>query len=99
MFAHLIKKEVRNHNRPRIYSIIEALNMLEGAFAFLVMTANRIYACRDKHGLRPLSIGKLGDGYVVSSETCAFEVVSPARSLRSIGTASAAATIRCSSAI
>ncbi len=33
MFAHLIKKEVRNHNRPRIYSIIEALNMLEGAFA------------------------------------------------------------------
>lgn len=49
--------------------------MLEGAFAFLVMTANRIYACRDKHGLRPLSIGKLGDGYVVSSETCAFEVV------------------------
>lgn len=75
VFAHLIKKEVRNHNRPRIYSIIEALNMLEGAFAFLVMTANRIYACRDKHGLRPLSIGKLGDGYVVSSETCAFEVV------------------------
>ncbi|EKC68400.1 amidophosphoribosyltransferase [human gut metagenome] len=54
VFAHLIKKEVRNHNRPRIYSIIEALNMLEGAFAFLVMTANRIYACRDKHGLRPL---------------------------------------------
>ena len=75
VFAHLIKKEVRNHNRPRIYSIIEALNMLEGAFAFLVMTANRIYACRDKHGLRPLSIGKLGGGYVVSSETCAFEVV------------------------
>lgn len=51
--------------------------MLEGAFAFLVMTANRIYACRDKHGLRPLSIGKLGGGYVVSSETCAFEVVVP----------------------
>ena len=45
VFAHLIKKEVRNHNRPRIYSIIEALNMLEGAFAFLVMTANCIYAC------------------------------------------------------
>jgi amidophosphoribosyltransferase len=75
VFAHLIKKEVRNHDRPRIYSIIDALNMIEGAFAFLIMTANRIYACRDKHGLRPLSIGKLGDGYVVSSETCAFEVV------------------------
>lgn len=49
--------------------------MLEGAFAFLIMTANRIYACRDKYGLRPLSIGKLGDGWVVSSETCAFDVL------------------------
>ena len=39
------------------------------------MTANRIYACRDKYGLRPLSIGRLGDGYVVSSETCAFDVL------------------------
>ena len=59
----------------RIFSIIDALNMLEGAFAFLIMTANRIYACRDKYGLRPLSIGKLGDGWVVSSETCAFDVL------------------------
>ena len=56
-------------------TILEALNMVEGAFALLIMTASKIYACRDKHGLRPLSIGKLGDGYVVSSETCAFEVV------------------------
>lgn len=75
ILAHLIKKETRHHNRPRIYAIIDALNMLEGAFAFLIMTANRIYACRDKYGLRPLSIGRIGDGYVVSSETCAFEVV------------------------
>ena len=75
ILAHLIKKETRYHDRPRIYSIIDALNMLEGAFAFVIMTANRIYACRDKYGLRPLSIGRLGDGYVVSSETCAFDVL------------------------
>ena len=75
ILAHLIKKETRYHDRPRIFSIIDALNMLEGAFAFLIMTANRIYACRDKYGLRPLSIGKLGDGWVVSSETCAFDVL------------------------
>lgn len=75
ILAHLIKKENRYHDRPRIFSIIDALNMLEGAFAFLIMTANRIYACRDKYGLRPLSIGRLGDGYVVSSETCAFDVI------------------------
>ena len=75
ILAHLIKKETKYHDRPRIYSIIDALNMIEGAFAFLIMTANRIYACRDKYGLRPLSIGRLGDGWVVSSETCAFDVL------------------------
>lgn len=75
VLAHLIKKETRNHTRPRIHAIIEALNMIEGAFAFLIMTANRIYACRDKYGLRPLSIGRLDGGYVVSSETCALDVV------------------------
>lgn len=75
ILAHLIKKETRYNDRPRIYAIVDALNMIEGAFTYLVMTANRIYACRDKYGLRPLSIGRLGGGYVVSSETCAFDVL------------------------
>jgi amidophosphoribosyltransferase len=73
ILAHLIKKE--NHDRDRLYSIIDALNMIEGAFAFLIMTASKIYAIRDKHGLKPLSLGKFNGGYVVSSETCAFDVV------------------------
>ncbi|MFI3301824.1 MAG: amidophosphoribosyltransferase [Rikenellaceae bacterium] len=73
VLAHLIKKDKRD--LQRIDAIVDALNMIEGAFAFLIMTENRIYACRDKYGLRPLSIGKLGDGYVVSSETCALDVV------------------------
>ena len=74
ILAHLIKKDFRG-NRPRIEAILDALNMMEGAFTFLVMTTRRIYACRDKHGLHPLAIGKLGDGYVVASETCAFDTV------------------------
>ncbi|MDR1591704.1 MAG: amidophosphoribosyltransferase [Prevotellaceae bacterium] len=73
LLAHLIKKE--HDASARIYNIIDALNMLEGAFAFLIMTGSRLYACRDKYGLRPLSIGKLNGGYVVSSETCAFDVI------------------------
>ena len=75
ILAHLIRKDPRERKRPRILAIKDALNMIEGAFAFLIMTQNRIYACRDKHGLRPLSLGKLGNGYVVSSETCAFDVI------------------------
>lgn len=73
ILAHLIKKE--SNDTARIFAIIDALNMLEGAFAFLIMTKNRIYACRDKYGLRPLSLGRLNNGWVVSSETCAFDVV------------------------
>ncbi len=75
ILAHLIKKPVLKIKRPRIDSIIDALNMLEGAFAFVIMTSNRIYACRDKYGFKPLAIGKLNGGYVISSETCAFDVI------------------------
>ncbi|GHT14067.1 amidophosphoribosyltransferase [Bacteroidia bacterium] len=73
ILAHLIKKD--NDNRDRLYAVLEALNMIDGAFAFVIMTASRLYACRDKHGLRPLSIAKLNGGYVVSSETCAIDIV------------------------
>ena len=75
ILAHLIRKEDNDPHRPRIDAIKEALNMIDGAFAFLIMTRNRIYACRDKHGLRPLSIGRLGEGYVISSETCAMDAL------------------------
>ncbi|MCL2417472.1 MAG: amidophosphoribosyltransferase [Bacteroidales bacterium] len=73
ILAHLIKKD--NDLRDRLDPLLDALNMIEGAFAFVVMTASKIYAIRDKHGLKPLSLGKLNGGYVVSSETCAFDVI------------------------
>ncbi len=75
ILAHLIRKDTRERKRPRIVAIKDALNMMEGAFAFLIMTQKRIYICRDKHGLRPLSLARIGDGYAVSSETCAFDVI------------------------
>lgn len=75
VLAHLIKKDSAEAHKPRIFSIVNALNAVDGAFAFLIMTSGRIYACRDRYGLRPLSIARLGEGYVVSSETCAFDVI------------------------
>ncbi|MBO8473463.1 MAG: amidophosphoribosyltransferase [Bacteroidetes bacterium] len=73
IIAHLIKKG--SPSEARIDAIMDALNMIEGGFAFLILTPNRLYACRDKYGLRPLSIAKLADGYAVSSETCAFDII------------------------
>ena len=72
ILAHLIKKSA---GEDRIVNISKALNMMEGGFAFIIMNPNRIYACRDKHGIKPLCLGKLDDGYVVSSESCAFDIM------------------------
>jgi amidophosphoribosyltransferase len=72
ILAHLIKMDQRNN---RVQVIQESLNMLEGAFAFLIMGKKQMMICRDKNGLRPLSVGKLNGGFVISSETCAFEAV------------------------
>ena len=56
--------------------ICKSLDMLDGAFAFLILIEDRIYAARDRYGLRPLSIGVMANGaYVLSSETCALDVV------------------------
>ena len=74
ILAHLIRRNRAAGTDTGLTSILKALNMIEGAFSFLILTPDRLYVCRDKYGLRPLSVGRLGGGYVVSSETCAFEI-------------------------
>ncbi|TAN36119.1 MAG: amidophosphoribosyltransferase [Verrucomicrobia bacterium] len=61
--------------RTRTRRVERSLNELEGAFAFLIMTKNSIMAARDRYGFRPLSIGRLGEGYVFASETCALDQI------------------------
>ncbi|MFP4458507.1 MAG: amidophosphoribosyltransferase [Candidatus Zixiibacteriota bacterium] len=55
--------------------IISALQQLQGAYSFLLLTPDALYAVRDPHGIRPLCIGKKGDEWAVSSETCAFDLL------------------------
>lgn len=52
-----------------------AFSRLEGAFACVVLHEDEIYAIRDHNGLRPLSYAQYQDGYLISSETCAFDVI------------------------
>ncbi|EHJ52183.1 amidophosphoribosyltransferase [Streptococcus macacae] len=73
ILAHLIR---RSHNPSFIGKVKEALNTVKGGFAYLVMLEDKLIAALDPNGFRPLSIGKMANGaIVVSSETCAFEVV------------------------
>ncbi len=56
-------------------ALVDALRQVEGAYSLVVLTPEAVFAVRDPHGFRPLAIGRLGDGYVVASETCAFDLV------------------------
>ncbi|MGG3739014.1 amidophosphoribosyltransferase [Aeribacillus pallidus] len=72
VLAHLIKRSGFPLLKDRVKN---ALTMLKGAYAFLIMTETELMVALDPNGLRPLSIGKIGDAYCVSSETCAFDIV------------------------
>jgi amidophosphoribosyltransferase len=54
---------------------MRVLPSLRGAFCFVFMDERSVYAARDPHGVRPLSIGRLPNGFVVASETCALDIV------------------------
>jgi amidophosphoribosyltransferase len=56
-------------------AMIETMAQLKGAYSMAVMTEDTIIAARDPNGFRPLCLGKLDSGYVVSSETCAMDLV------------------------
>ena len=52
----------------------DALRRVEGAFSIVAMTQTQLIGVRDPLGVRPLVLGKLGDGWVLSSETCALDI-------------------------
>ncbi|QPC45489.1 amidophosphoribosyltransferase [Mangrovibacillus cuniculi] len=70
--AHLIKRSGYSTFSDRVKN---ALTMLKGAYALLLLTETEMMVALDPNGLRPLSLGTIGDAYVVTSETCAFDVV------------------------
>jgi amidophosphoribosyltransferase len=51
------------------------LQMLSGAFCLVMLTRDRVYAARDPWGIRPLVLGRLGDGWAVASESCALDTI------------------------
>ncbi|KGX90239.1 amidophosphoribosyltransferase [Pontibacillus halophilus JSM 076056 = DSM 19796] len=72
VLAHLIK---RGGALPLKDRIKQALSMVKGAYSFVILTEDALYVALDPKGLRPLSIGRLGESYIFSSETCAFDVM------------------------
>jgi amidophosphoribosyltransferase len=56
-------------------AIVESVSQAQGAFSLVMLTRDRLIAIRDPHGFRPLALGRLGDAYVVCSETCAMDLI------------------------
>jgi amidophosphoribosyltransferase len=55
--------------------ITDALNQIQGAYSLIAITQKKMIGVRDPHGVRPLVLGQLGDAWVLSSETCALDII------------------------
>jgi len=77
---HLI---ARSQKQTIEEQIIDALSQMVGAYCFVFLTPDKLIAARDPKGFRPLNLGKTSTGWMVASETCAFDIVE-AEYIRSI---------------
>ena len=59
----------------QIFRFIDALGNVEGAYALVALTGDKLIGVRDPHGIRPLVIGKLDNFFILSSETCALDII------------------------
>ncbi|MBU0473326.1 MAG: amidophosphoribosyltransferase [Bacteroidetes bacterium] len=71
VLLHLI---ARSKKENQIDQIREAVEEIEGAFSLIIMTDDKLIGVRDINGVRPLCLGKKGDSYIITSETCALDI-------------------------
>jgi len=69
---HLMARSLQRNIPERME---DALRRVEGAFSVVAMTRNELIGVRDALGVRPLVLGKLSDGWALSSETCALDII------------------------
>ena len=71
-FIHLISK---SKEKTIVNKIIDALYDIKGAYSFGLLTNKKLIGIRDPLGIRPLVIGSLGKAKIISSETCALDII------------------------
>jgi amidophosphoribosyltransferase len=81
IFQTTMDSEVVLHLAARCFkkgleqAMIETMAQLKGAYSMVIMSEDTIIAVRDPNGFRPLCLGRLNGGYILASETCAFDLV------------------------
>jgi amidophosphoribosyltransferase len=67
---------IAKSKRPKtIDKVVDAIFQIQGGYALVMLTQNSLIGVRDPYGIRPLVIGKLGNSYVLASETCALDII------------------------
>jgi len=56
-------------------AVVDAMSAIRGSFALTIMSKDKLIGARDPHGIRPLCLGKINEGYVLSSESCALDAI------------------------
>ena len=69
---HLMARSIQKTIPDRMK---DALRLVEGAFSIIAMTRTKLIGVRDPLGVRPLVLGRLGETYILSSETCALDII------------------------
>ena len=72
VIVNLIARSTKQTLEERV---IDSLTDVQGAYSLVIMTENKLIGVRDPHGFRPLCLGRLGDGWVLSSESCGLDTV------------------------
>jgi amidophosphoribosyltransferase len=72
VIVHLIARSTRDNVVDRV---TDALRQVEGAYSLVFITRKKLIGARDPYGIRPLVLGRIGDGYILASETCALDII------------------------
>ena len=73
--TEVIAALIANDPAPIAAAVARAMPRLEGAYSVVALSEGKLLAFRDPQGIRPLALGRLGDDWVVASETCAFDLI------------------------
>ena len=72
VIVHLVAVSQKNNI---VEKLTAALKRIEGAYSLVACAENQVIGVRDPHGIRPLVIGKLGESFILASESCALDII------------------------
>jgi amidophosphoribosyltransferase len=72
VIVHLIARSAAKNVADRV---IDAVRQIEGAYSLVILTQKKLIGVRDSFGVRPLVLGRLGEAYILASETCALDII------------------------